>query len=199
MTSRPTLLVMAKSPRLGVGKTRLAAGVGRVAALRINRLMQTRTLRRLACDPRWRTVLLVAPDADCARRAPGVWPEGLARAPQGRGDLGDRLARAFRRLGRAPAAVVGVDCPDQDARHVAEALAAARRHGAAIGPTLDGGFWILAVRHAARAAPAFARVRWSTSHACADMEAALGGAVRVATLRDVDDADDWRAVRQRAA
>lgn len=199
MTSRPTLLVMAKSPRLGLGKTRLAAGVGRVAALRINRMLQARTLRRLARDGRWRTVLLVSPDRDVGRAAPGVWPRDVTRAPQGPGDLGARLARAFARLGRSPAAVVGVDCPDQDVPRVAAALRAAARHGAAIGPTIDGGFWILAVRHAARAAPAFARVRWSTAHACADMIAALGGAARVDTLRDVDDADDWRAIAQRAA
>jgi len=199
MSDRPTLFVMAKTPRLGVGKTRLARGMGRAAALRVNRFLQARTMRMLAGDPRWRLLLLVSPDRDIHACAPGVWPRTISRAGQGRGDLGARLARAFARLGRRPAAVIGVDCPDQDRRRVATAFRAGRRFGAALGPTLDGGFWILAVRHARAAAPAFAHVRWSTPHACADMARALGGAAYVDTLQDVDEVEDWRAFLQRAA
>lgn len=199
MNDRPTLFVMAKTPRLGVGKTRLARGMGRAAALRVNRFLQARTMRELVRDPRWRVRLLVSPDRDVRAQAPGVWPQRIARAGQGRGDLGARLARAFAGLGRRPAAVIGVDCPDQNRRGVAAAFRAGRRFRAALGPTLDGGFWILAVRHARAAAPAFSKVRWSTSHACADMARALGGAAFVETLQDVDEVEDWRAFLQRAA
>jgi len=198
MSERPTLLVMAKTPRFGHGKTRLARGLGAGAALRINRAMQAATLR-LCRDPRWRTILLVAPDRDLRTRLPGVWPDDLARRAQGRGDLGARLARAFRALGRRPAAVIGVDCPDQDRRAIWAAMRLGLRAGAALGPTTDGGFWILAVRCASAAAPAFGQVRWSSPHACDDMEAALRGAVRTRILADIDEADDWRAYAQRRA
>lgn len=198
MAERPTLLVMAKTPRLGHGKTRLASSIGAAAALRINRALQARVLRRCR-DPRWRTVLVVAPDRDVRAPLPGVWPRGVSRIGQGDGDLGARLARAFRRFGGKPIAVIGVDCPDTDRLAIAAAFKGAMRRGAAIGPTADGGFWILSVRDARAAAPAFSEVRWSTSHACADMAAALGGAVQVRALTDIDTAEDWRAWAQRRA
>jgi glycosyltransferase A (GT-A) superfamily protein (DUF2064 family) len=203
MSERPTLIVMAKTPRLGVGKTRLAAGLGRASALRVNRFLQARTLRRLKGDRRWRLTLLVSPDRDVRQAMPDVWPRSIRRGGQGSGDLGMRLARAFSNIGARPAGVVGTDCPDQDRPRVAAAFRAAGRSGAAIGPTEDGGFWILCVRDARRAAPAFARVRWSSPHACPDMTRALENILRkrvaiVERLRDIDEAEDWRAYAQRA-
>jgi hypothetical protein len=75
-------------------------------------------------------------------------------------------------------------------------MARLRRAPAVIGPSTDGGFWILAARHTVPAA-AFAQVRWSTAFACADMVAGLGRAVaRAQTLTDVDTAADWVAVQK---
>ncbi|PWE17630.1 hypothetical protein DDZ18_08185 [Marinicauda salina] len=86
--------MFAKAPVIGGAKTRLAAGVGRVEAWRLHRAMTARLLRRLR-DPRWETVLAVAPDAAVSRRYPGVWPEALKRVAQGGGDLGARQRRIF--------------------------------------------------------------------------------------------------------
>jgi rSAM/selenodomain-associated transferase 1 len=191
MISRPTLLVMAKAPRVGMGKSRLAADLGRVEAWRINRALHALTLR-VACDPRWRTLLCVTPDAATALDLPGVWPCGLPRRPQGAGDLGARLARVL--APRRNVAVIGTDCPMLTRAHIASAFAALKRTPFVLGPARDGGFWLFGARSGAAAARAMSDVRWSTPHAAADVLRNLGaGAVtRIAQLRDVDVAADLR-------
>jgi rSAM/selenodomain-associated transferase 1 len=191
MTERPTLIVMAKAPRVGVGKTRLAKEIGKVEAWRINRALQARTMRA-ACDVRWRTLLCVTPDDAVGLDLPGVWPSPLERAPQGEGDLGERLARMLAPYQRV--AVIGTDCPDITRAHIASAFAALRRAPFALGPAHDGGFWLLAARDGAAVARAMSGVRWSTKHAAKDVIRSLGAAnvALLATLRDVDVAADLK-------
>lgn len=57
-----TLVIMAKAPVLGRVKTRLAREVGAVEAARFYRVALARLLARLGPDPRWLTVVAVAPD-----------------------------------------------------------------------------------------------------------------------------------------
>lgn len=198
MIERPTLVVMLKAPRIGAGKTRLAADIGRVEALRINRALQANTLR-VARDPRWRTVLCVAPDHALDSAFPGIWPRrSIERIPQGAGDLGARLARALER--HRNIAVIGADCPMLSRVHIASAFAALKNAPFAMGQTDDGGFWVFAARDGRAAACAMSDVRWSSEHAAADVLRNLAPArvARLATLWDVDVAADlarWRAQR----
>lgn len=185
---RPVLLVFARAPAIGVGKTRLARHVGRVEAWRLSRAMTADLLRRL-CDPRWKLVVRIAPDR---ARVPGATAE-----PQGPGDLGLKLRRALRAHARGPVAVIGTDAPDVAPARVWNAFRAARATGAAIGPATDGGFWLLALSAEKARRVAFPGVRWSTDQACADTVAALGGRVaRLETLTDVDDLASLRSVRR---
>ncbi|MEZ5995108.1 MAG: TIGR04282 family arsenosugar biosynthesis glycosyltransferase [Hyphomonadaceae bacterium] len=188
---RPVLIVMAKAPRIGAGKTRLAAELGRVEAWRINRRLQSHALR-VACGPRWRTLLCVAPDSATELALPGVWPRSVMRIAQGRGDLGQRMARAFAR--RRMVAMIGTDCPVLTRAHIRSAFDALRRAPFALGPAEDGGFWLIAARSGAAAARAMANVRWSTRHAARDVIANIGASrvALLATLRDIDVAADLR-------
>ena len=183
---------MVKVPRPGRVKTRLAREVGAVPAAWWFRHQVRALLRRLR-DPRWETVLAVAPDADgLASRA---WPGDLRRVPQGPGDLGDRMARLLR-TGRGPACIVGADVPGIDRARIAEAFAALGAAPSVVGPAPDGGYWLVGLRRAAAPPAGLLRgVRWSTRHARADTEATLPGPVaHAATLADVDTAADLRAV-----
>ncbi|MDJ0825198.1 MAG: TIGR04282 family arsenosugar biosynthesis glycosyltransferase [Rhodobacter sp.] len=188
------LVVMLKEPRAGRVKTRLGRDIGMVAAAWWVRHQTARLLRRLD-DPRWRLVLAVAPDrAGMASRA---WPTHLPRLPQGPGDLGRRMGRAFRALPPGPTVIVGGDIPGLRPHHIARAFAALGSHDAVFGPAADGGFWLVGLkRTAAPPATLFSGVRWSTRHALADAVATLPGR-RIAlidTLRDVDTAADLAAV-----
>lgn len=201
MTRKPLLIIMAKAPRLGQGKQRLAAQIGAAQALRINRSLHALTLRA-AHDPRWRTLLAVAPASAVTRAAPGVWPppSTLPRIAQGQGDLGARIARCVRRARRGPVCVIGVDAPDLRRADIAAAFKALRRDSAVLGLARDGGFWLVGAQSPPRLAAAMAGVRWSTAHAGADMAARLPRPLaRLRVQSDIDTAEDWRAAQAHRA
>lgn len=192
---RPTLIVMVKEPRPGKVKTRLGRGIGMTAAAWWFR-HQTHSLLRRLVDPRWETVLAVSPDREGLKSR--VWPEHLPRKPQGQGDLGDRMARMLRAEAPGPACVIGADIPGITRVHIAQAFAALGKCDAVFGPAVDGGYWLVGLKHPRRQPPSiFKEVRWSTQHALADSIATLPGytIAQVATLHDVDTADDLRMTR----
>lgn len=186
---------MVKEPRPGRVKTRLGRDIGMTASAWWFRHQTARLIRRLQ-DPRWRVVLAVAPDREGLQSR--IWPAQIWRMPQGRGSLGDRMARALRRQLPGPVCVVGADIPGITRLHIARAFQALGGAEAVFGPAADGGYWLIGLKNA-RPAPAslFENVRWSTEHALADTVASLGD-LRVAytdILHDVDTADDLRMTR----
>ncbi len=82
---------------------------------------------------------------------------------QGRGDLGQRLSRATERAFKTGADVVlllGADSPTLPPSFLASAFAALEAHDAALGPTDDGGYYVLGMR---RFWPElFERIDWGT-------------------------------------
>jgi rSAM/selenodomain-associated transferase 1 len=187
---RRTLVIFARAPELGRVKSRLARGIGQMAALTFYRQVLTTVSRRLVADRRWQTVLAVTPDR--ATRPGRRWPQPLARQPQGGGDLGARMARAFRAAPKGQIVIVGADIPEISVAHVAHAFAALDDADIVLGPARDGGYWLIGAKGAARAVNMFAQVRWSTKHALADTRANLNGR-RVALVDVLDDVDDARA------
>lgn len=188
-TPRPRLVVMLKEPRPGRVKTRLGRDIGRIEATWWFRHQCARLLRRLD-DPRWETVLAVAPDAEGLSSR--VWPAHLPRIPQGTGDLGDRMARALRGAPPGPVMVIGADIPGITPALIAQGFHLLAGHDAVLGPAPDGGYWAIGLHRMRVPATLFANVRWSTRHARADTRASLPG-MRIADLpelRDVDTAAD---------
>lgn len=185
------LIIMAKEPRLGAVKTRLASEIGVPSATRFYRSVTANLIRRLARDPRWRTVLAVAPDT--ALSSP-MWPADIRRTHQGQGDIGTRMARLLaERHGRA-CVLVGSDIPAISANHIAEAFALLQRSRVVLGPAADGGFWLIGVAPRTRLSGRLDGVRWSSPYALADTLANLSGLTVgfAATLSDVDDAASYR-------
>ncbi|WP_299968567.1 TIGR04282 family arsenosugar biosynthesis glycosyltransferase [uncultured Roseobacter sp.] len=186
---KPWLVIMLKEPRPGRVKTRLGRDIGLVPAAWWFRHQAGSLIRRLQ-DPRWDLVLAVSPDREGMLSR--VWPAHLRRMPQGRGDLGERMARALR-CGHGPVCIIGADIPGILPAHIARAFTALGGADVVFGPAPDGGYWLIGSRHP-RCLPStlFKGVRWSTEHALDDTAASLGNA-RVAyvdVLRDVDEARD---------
>lgn len=195
---RPRLVIMVKEPRPGRVKTRLGAGIGMTPAARWFRRESSSLIRRLSADPRWETILAVAPDR--AGMESRVWPAHLPRCPQGGGDLGDRMGRVFRAMPPGPVLIIGADIPGISRQDIAAAFRAVGDADAVFGPAEDGGYWLIGLSRTRRAAPRsmFEGVRWSTEHALADTERSLGDAriARVRTLRDVDTAADLSLIER---
>jgi uncharacterized protein len=187
-----TLCLMAKAPVLGAVKTRLARGSSGAEAVAAYRTMLRLAVRRLSVPRAWRLVLVVAPDA--AVLSPSL-PASPSRIVQGRGDLGDRMQRVFDRFtAQGPVVIIGADIPGITRGDVAAAFHALGGHDAVVGPSDDGGYWLIGAGARRRIAP-FAQVRWSSAFALQDTLAGMRG-FRVARLRvlaDVDTTQDWRA------
>ncbi len=201
MSRRPVVVVMARAPRLGAGKRRLAAAVGAGEALRFQHANAAALLHRLGGDSRWRLVLATTPDG---AMPPRRWPR-VARTGQGGGDLGARMARLLARYAPAPVVVVGSDIAALRPADIAEALRRLRGAELVFGPAEDGGYWLVGARGRPRGrrwAAMFAGVRWSGPHALADTLCNLPPGARVAWAArrwDVDTGADYRRWRQRGA
>ena len=190
------LVIFVKAPRLGAVKTRLAAGLGPLGALRFYRATSARVVRRLAGDPRWTCWLAVTPDRFA--RAGRFWPRGVPRLAQGGGDLGARMARPLASLPPGPVVIVGSDVPGITADHVARAFRALGNAHAVFGPARDGGYWLVGLRRRPARVNPFRAVSWSTDRALAQTLSNLDGRQKVACLEmldDVDDMDGWRRWR----
>ncbi|MEN6543358.1 TIGR04282 family arsenosugar biosynthesis glycosyltransferase [Parvibaculum sp.] len=193
MSLKRQLVVMAKAPRMGRVKTRLARGIGAVEAMRFYRGAAFDLLRRVGTDPRWQTVLALSPDRSVHES--GVWPAHLPRIAQGEGDLGQRMGCLMRDLPPGPVVIIGCDIPDIQARHVAQAFNALGRADTVFGPAEDGGYWLVGLRRRPRVVEIFGHVRWSSERALADTlanvaHAGLGHAM-LDRLSDIDTAEDY--------
>ena len=181
---------MVKEPRPGRVKTRLGRDLGMTAAAWWFR-HQTRRLIRTIQDPRWNVVLAVTPDR--AGLTSRVWPDHIARAPQGHGNLGDRMARILRGAPAGPVCVIGADIPGITRAEIAKAFQALGGHDAVFGPAPDGGYWLIGLKRTRAVPPVlFDGVRWSSEHALADTIATLPDhrIAKITTLQDVDTIDD---------
>jgi len=181
-----SLIIFVKEPHPGRVKTRLGAGIGMTASAWWFRHQSQRLIQRLGRDQRWRTVLAVAPDREGL--ASRVWPDWVARQPQGPGDLGQRMLRALSTALPGPVMIVGSDIPDISRADIAEGFRKLGDHDAVFGPAHDGGYWLIGTRHKPPR-DLFAGVRWSTEHTLSDTLANLPEK-RVAHLRALNDVDD---------
>lgn len=185
------VVVMAKSPRPGLAKTRLVPALGADGAARLAARMLQHTLAQAVASGVGPVVLSAAPDEhdDLLRTAAAA--AGAAIAPQGGGDLGARMARAAaaaHALGQA-VLILGTDAPALDGAMLRDAAAALRAgHDGVLVPAHDGGYALIGL---ARPLPLFDDIAWSTPRVLAQTQAtAAGCGARVAVLAPVHDIDE---------
>lgn len=182
------LVIMAKAPRMGRVKTRLAKDIGTVAAWSFYRHTLSRIARPLHRDPRWSTWLCVSPDGSAT--LDNIWPIEARRFKQGGGDLGMRMERAMKALPPGPVVLIGADIPDIKPRHVARAFGMLGSHDVVFGPAADGGYWLVGQRRRPRFLTLFPDVRWSSPHTLADTLKNLPKTTRAGILEELSDVDD---------
>lgn len=135
--------IFAKAPEPGRVKTRLINRLGKEGAAKLASAMFQDVWRVASSCPGVQPVL--------ATIDTGTFPVSIDSSNiwlQGEGDLGMRVERILRRgLEDAPAAIaLGADSPSITVAHLQSAAAILGRHDAVIGPSLDGGFYLLGVR-----------------------------------------------------
>jgi len=178
-------------------KSRLTADVGPSAAAEVY-WRAGRQIVAAALGPGYRTVVWYRPASEAAFVR--EWLDGLGRfelRPQGTGSLGARLAAAFLRHfrdGAGRVVIVATDCPGVDRRVVLDAFALLGAADVVMGPTLDGGYYLLGLR--AHQPRLFQGIGWTAGSVAAQTGAraqALG--LRLRTLRPLRDVDTARDAR----
>ena len=185
------LLVMAKAPVPGRVKTRLCPPCTHSEAAMLAQASLDDTLATARST--FPGLVVVMLDGQ-----PGPWLTSEMRVvPQCHGDLADRLAGAFDAAG-APALAIAGDTPQVTPALLTLAVTRLMSPGvdAVLGPTDDGGYWVIGLR---RADPeVFIGVPMSTAYtalAQRDRLRQLGLTwVELPSLRDVDAFEDAVAV-----
>ncbi len=188
------LVVMLKEPAVGRVKTRLARDVGAVRATNFYRTTSRAVLARIGRRGTWRTELGVTPDCAVASTA---LPNGFPRRAQGNGDLGARMQRVMDVSPPGPIILIGTDVPSIKSAHIQSAIKALGAHDAVVGPSPDGGYWLVGLKRRPRVPRAFADVQWSSPKTLDQTLANLSGlnVARIASLPDVDEARDLASVK----
>ena len=200
------LAVMAKAPVAGEAKTRLGAGIGYPQAATLYRAFVLDTLAAVgeaaARRPTARRLIVCPDERHRALLGPLAGAEWTIVAQRRRGLMGgiaDAFARGFAEGARA-VVVVDADSPlalDEHLERCVELLAA---HDVVLGPTADGGYYLIGAR--SRAAESIADLLLGTAYdsatictATADRARALGHVVGFGpTGFDVDTSADLDAL-----
>lgn len=105
------------------------------------------------------------------------------------------MARALRSF-RGPVLLIGSDIPTVTTAHIARAFRLLGASPSVLGPTPDGGFWLVGLRHPSRTPTRlFRNVRWSHPRTREETLKTLPHPVGVADqLSDVDSAKDLDSV-----
>lgn len=202
MTS--TVIIMAKEPKAGRVKTRLAQDVGFGRATMLFRKMLSATIGE-AIKGDWQVTLAVDPPG-AIRRFSSVMRlksvgKGVRLVAQSPGGLGDRLASAINDAPSGPVIVIGGDAPDLRAVHLRKAFEILKRKDVVFGPACDGGFWLMGLARRRFPPDLFQGVRWSSADTLHDTCASFPAAYSIGyldVLRDVDTGRDLSAVGARA-
>jgi len=185
------LLVFARAPEPGRVKTRLVPLLGEQGAARLHARLVERTLKTARASG------IACIDLYCSPGIKGDFFRKMQKRykvrlrSQGRGNLGDRMYRAFH--GRLPAVLIGSDCPalkPADLRAAARAL----REGAdaVLSPAEDGGYALIGVRRISRRL--FADIAWGGAEVLAQTRRRLQRLkwkwTELRTVWDVDRPED---------
>lgn len=148
LESAGSLYVIARAPCPGEVKTRLARAIGDGPATRLYAAFLEDLGHRFAPGP-FRPGWYVTP--------PEGWPQIARLLPGGRwvvreqpdGSLTDRQRHLFREAaahGECPVVLVASDSPQLEVRVVARAFDLLRDHDLVLGPTFDGGYYLIGMR-----------------------------------------------------
>lgn len=159
------VILLAKEPRSGFSKTRLAAGVGAARAAELSTAFLEDSIAIARTHAR-KLFIAYAPDA--ARSDFEAMVPDATYLSQGDGDFGGRLDRAFATAFAAGAyrpVLIGSDSPTLPAHLIAAARRLLATHDIVLGPATDGGYYLIAMN---KPHPqVFEGIDWGTSRVLA--------------------------------
>lgn len=199
-----TVYIAAKAPRPGLAKTRLGLAIGHDRAVMLYKAFLQDVAARFTDAP-FEVAWYVTPSDAWDELGPliGWTGQPIRVLAQGAGDWTERqeaLLRGAAERGETTFMVMASDSPHLSVATVAAAAAALEAYDVVVGPTHDGGYYLLGMRgwH-----DVLSGVTMSTHSALDDILARAAAArLSVAVLEetfDVDGPDDLPLLRRRAA
>jgi len=193
-TSR--LILFTRFPRVGQVKTRLVPALGAEGATALHRRLTEHALTQARQLTRTRSVALLVHYAGGDPTRMAAWlGAGQEIRPQGEGDLGKRLERAFGEAftaGYRSTVIMGSDCPELSTEILAQAFDALEGQDLVLGPAADGGYYLIGLRR--HVPQLFAGIPWGTAGVLAgtlEIAARLSLACHhLPMLADVDRPED---------
>ncbi|MGZ6226125.1 MAG: TIGR04282 family arsenosugar biosynthesis glycosyltransferase [Syntrophales bacterium] len=155
------LIMFVRFPGQGQVKSRLAKDIGEEQATNLYRCFVEDLLERFSKEP-YRLCLAFHP-REMEHEMKEMLGHDFSYIPQTGEDLGERMKLAFLRCfseGARSVVLIGSDIPDLPARIVDEAFRALDKYGTVIGPSLDGGYYLLGFRQETFNEGIFARLPW---------------------------------------
>lgn len=189
------LVIFARAPILGTVKTRLARHLdpGRVLGIYRGFVEHTVATARQAGFPLF---VFFCPDNQGALMEQWLGPD-LVYASQAGQDLGSRMADAFFRVfsrGYKQVVLMGTDVPEIKQRHIAEAFGHLEQVDCVLGPTLDGGYWLIGFNSASFDDAMFKGMEWGSSEVYETTLKQAGTCCltvkSLAPVRDIDTIED---------
>lgn len=191
--------LMARFPERGKVKTRLAGEVGDDVALRVYRALLNNVMSGAApiAADRYRLGCFLTP-SERIMEFNQLFPDLTFCETQIDADLGGRMKAAlevmFEKYHADKALLIGVDIPDIDRRILRRAFSALDSTELVIGPTTDGGYYLIGMK---RLIPAlFEGIDWGTDRVLQQSLAiARAGGVEcelLERLNDLDTAEDLK-------
>jgi rSAM/selenodomain-associated transferase 1 len=163
-----TIVVFAREPIAGLTKTRLIPRIGANGAAALAGAFILDTLAKARATG-WQIVIAGdAPDGVARstyfRRIAGRFDATLI--DQGDGTLGARMRRSLAPFCASGAVLIGTDVPSLPAPILARGLSLLRRHPVILGPSLDGGYYLVGVR--GPLPDIFRGIRWGSARVLAE-------------------------------
>jgi len=197
------LIIFAKLPRPGEVKTRLGSVVGMEEAASIYRGFAEHAFLLGDALAGSGVQVHVFYDPCASENDFRTWiGHAFSFAPQEGNTLGERMHRAFEATfaqGAARCIIIGTDVPDLEAATVLQAFELLSAHAVVIGPSTDGGYYLLGMN--APVKDLFGGITWSTSTVFDDTlkrltKLSLSYSV-LGELSDIDTVEDYRNYRRR--
>jgi rSAM/selenodomain-associated transferase 2/rSAM/selenodomain-associated transferase 1 len=190
------LVILTRYPFPGRVKTRLIPALGEEGAASLHDAMTAHTLRWAdSLSSKNADILEVRFEGGTQAQMQQWLGKERQYIEQGDGDLGERMDRAFKENFQNKyrhIVLVGTDCPQMTAFHVEEAFYSLKTHDIVIGPSEDGGYYMIGLNQIVP--ELFLSMDWGTSEVFKKtMERAKQRNLRVRVLgmlSDVDTPDD---------
>ncbi len=186
------LIVFIKNPEEGKVKTRIAKTEGNAKALDIYNKLITICLKNISTTNTRRLLYFT----DYIDNHIGKVSDNVERYIQEGEDLGEKMSNAIRNSlkNNQKILLIGSDCPYLNGIHIQNALKALDEHDVVIGPTYDGGYYLIGMKK--HQPKLFEDIQWSTENVMTDTIKKLNteslSYFLLEKLNDIDYIEDWK-------